>query len=190
MAKKIEMTKKEQELFNEMKKLSKRANQRIVRLERLTNVKEPFAVKQLADKLSADTLKVWTEKGRVGVKKGLTELQMKAIIKATNEFLSKNSISTQTQAKAYMKKLSLKAGKKLSIKQAQTEYQLKKNYEWIYDYMTPSEYWGGFVKEVKDSNWNKEKFTDEILSYITNVTIDDKLIRDIEHLYDYSMEGV
>ena len=51
----MEMTKRETELFNEMKKLSKRANQRIVRLERLTNVKEPFAVKQLADKLSADT---------------------------------------------------------------------------------------------------------------------------------------
>lgn len=190
MSKKIEMTKREQELFNEMKKLSKRANQRIVRLERLTNVKEPFAVKQLADKLSADTLKVWTEKGRVGAKKGLTELQMKAIIKATNEFLSKNSISTQAQAKAYQEKVSLKAGKKLTIEQAETEYQLKKNYEWIYEYMTPSEYWGGFVKEAKDSRWNREEFTDELLSYITNATIDDELISDIEHLYDYSMEGV
>lgn len=190
MSKKIEMTKRETEFFNEMKKLSKIANQRIVRLERLTNVKEPFAVKQLADKLSTDTLKAWTEKGRVGVKKGLSELQMKAIIKATNEFLSKNSISTQRQAKAYQEKESVKARKKLSIQQAQTEYQLKKNYKWIYDYMTPSEYWGGFVKEAKDSSWNKEKFTDEILSYITNATIDDELIRDIEHLYDYSMEGV
>lgn len=186
----MEMTKRETELFNEMKKLSKRANQRIVRLERLTNVKEPFAVKQLADKLSTDTLKVWTEKGRVGVKKGLTELQMKAIIKATNEFLSKNSVSTQAQVKAYQEKVSLKAGKKLSIKQAETEYQLKKNYEWIYDYMTPSEYWGGFVKEAKERHWEKEKFTDELISYMGNATIDDELIRDVEHLYDYSMEGV
>lgn len=34
MPKKKELTREEQELFNDLKKLSKRANQRIVRLER------------------------------------------------------------------------------------------------------------------------------------------------------------
>lgn len=190
MSKKIEMTKKEAELFNEMKKLSKRANQRIVRLEQLTNVKEPFAVKQLADKLSADTLKVWTEKGRVGVKKGLTELQMKAIIKATNEFLSKNSISTQAQAKAYQAKVSRQVGKKVSFKQAGAVFQARKNYTWIYEYMTPSEFWGAFVPEARRKGWNKEKFTEELMVYITDRTLDEELQKDIYDLYDYVMEGV
>lgn len=41
-----------EKLFNELKKLSKTANQRILRLERLTGEKETFAVKQLTDYLS------------------------------------------------------------------------------------------------------------------------------------------
>ena len=56
------MTPYEASLFLEMKKLSKRANQRIVRLERLTKTKDPFAVKQLKDKLSSDIVNTWTEK--------------------------------------------------------------------------------------------------------------------------------
>lgn len=190
MSKKIEMTKRETELFNEMKKLSKRANQRIVRLEQLTNVKEPFAVKQLADKLSAETLKAWTEKGRVGTKKSFTELQMKAIIKATRVFLSENTISTERQAKAYQKKLSSKIDKPVSFKQAHAEYQAKKNYTWIYQYMTPSEFWGGFVKEAKERGWDKEEFTKQLMSYITDRTLDEELRKDIEDLYEYAMEGL
>ena len=47
MAKKIEMTPAEQKLYNDLKKLAKRANQRLVRLERLTGEKGTFASKQL-----------------------------------------------------------------------------------------------------------------------------------------------
>lgn len=84
---KREMTPYEASIFSEMKKLSKRANQRILRLERLTGANEPFATKQLADYLSSNLLNVWTRKGRVGVKSDLSVLQMKSVIKATKQFL-------------------------------------------------------------------------------------------------------
>ena len=190
MSKKIEMSKYEQDLYNEMKKMSKKANQRILRLERLTETTSPFSVKQLEYKLSVDTLNAWTKSNRVSVKKGLTPLQMKAINKALRTFLSPNTISTEKQAKEYTKKVSKKAGKKLSYKQASTYYRKKTDYEWIYQYIPESDFWA-IASECKKEKWSEEKFTDELLSIITTQRgIDEELLNDIKDLYYYIVEGI
>ena len=90
---KKELTREEQELFSELKKLSKRANQRIVRLEREFG-KDTWATKYLKEKLATEPLQAWTISGRVKVNKSMTVTQMKATIKATKEFLN-SSISTK-----------------------------------------------------------------------------------------------
>ena len=90
---KKELTREEQELFNELKKLSKKANQRIVRLEREFG-KDTWATKYLKEKLATEPLQAWTVSGRVKVNKSMTVIQMKATIKATKEFLN-SSISTK-----------------------------------------------------------------------------------------------
>lgn len=69
MSRKIEMTPEQASLFNQMKKLSKQANQRILRLERYSGTNEPFATKQLADYLSSSTLNLWTKKRKSRNKK-------------------------------------------------------------------------------------------------------------------------
>ena len=56
------MTPQQASLFNQLKKLSKQANQRILRLERYAETSEPFAVKQLADYMSSSKLELWTKK--------------------------------------------------------------------------------------------------------------------------------
>lgn len=189
MPKKVEMTKYEQELYNEMKKLSKRANQRILRLERLTKTTSPFAVKQLEAKLSSDTLNVWTKTGRAGTKKGLTATQMKAINKALRQFLSPNAISTEKQAKEYAKKLSMKAGKKINIKQASIYHAKKVNYEWIYPYIPESDFWA-MANESKEYQWTEDRFEEELVDVIKRQRgIDKQLIEDIKNLYEYIMEG-
>ena len=94
---KKELTREEQELFNELKKLSKRANQRIVRLEREFG-KDTWATKYLKEKLATEPLQAWTISGRVKANKSMTVTQMKATIKATKEFLN-SSISTQKGVK-------------------------------------------------------------------------------------------
>ena len=94
---KKELTREEQELFNELKKLSKRANQRIVRLEREFG-KDTWATKYLKEKLTTEPLQAWTISGRVRVNKSMTVTQMKATIKATKEFLN-SSISTKRGVK-------------------------------------------------------------------------------------------
>lgn len=94
---KKELTREEQELFSELKKLSKRANQRIVRLEREFG-KDTWATKYLKEKLATDPLQAWSISGRVKANKSMTVTQMKATIKATKEFLN-SSISTKRGVK-------------------------------------------------------------------------------------------
>ena len=69
MSRKIEMTPQQVSLFNQLKKLSKQANQRILRLERYAETTEPFAVKQLADYMSSSKLELWTKKRKSRNKK-------------------------------------------------------------------------------------------------------------------------
>lgn len=97
MPKKKDLTREEQELFSELKKLSKRANQRIVRLEREFG-KDTWATKYLKEKLATEPLQAWTISGRVKANKSMTVTQMKATIKATKEFLN-SSISTKRGVK-------------------------------------------------------------------------------------------
>ena len=110
MAKVKELTREEQELFDKLKKLSKRANQRIVRLEREFG-KDTWATKYLKEKLEAEPLQAWSKKGRVKANKSMSSTQMKATIKATKEFLN-SSIST----KRGVKKAKQKAIKTLKIR--------------------------------------------------------------------------
>lgn len=108
---KKELTREEQELFNELKKLSKKANQRIVRLEREFG-KDTWATKYLKEKLATEPLQAWTISGRVKANKSMTVIQMKATIKATNEFLN-SSIST---------KRGIKKAKQKAIKTLKTRF--------------------------------------------------------------------
>lgn len=108
---KIELTREEQELFNELKKLSKKANQRIVRLEREFG-KDTWATKYLKEKLATEPLQAWTISGRVKANKSMTVTQMKATIKATKEFLN-SSIST---------KRGIKKAKQKAIKTLKTRF--------------------------------------------------------------------
>ena len=102
MARKVEMTAEQARLYTELKKLSKRANQRIVRLEREFGT-ENIAIRNLRDKLAIEPLQAWTFKGRVKVNKSMTEIQMKATIKATNQFLN-SKLSTRSGIKKAKKK--------------------------------------------------------------------------------------
>lgn len=102
MARKIEMTAEQARLYTELKKLSKRANQRIVRLEREFGT-ENLAIRNLRDKLAIEPLQAWTVSGRVKVNKSMSEIQMEGAIKATKHFLN-SKLSTRTGIKKAKKK--------------------------------------------------------------------------------------
>lgn len=85
------------ELYAEVRKLVKRANQRLVRLEREFGV-NTWAAKPLRNELDIAPLNAWTSSNRIRMNKSLTDIQLRAIKKATENFLN-NKISTVRGAK-------------------------------------------------------------------------------------------
>lgn len=90
------------DLYSELRKLAKRANQRLVRLERAFG-KDKFSSIDLRNRLDTELVKGWTKSGRIRYNKSLTEEQMLAIIKATQDFLD-DSKSTVRGIKKYANK--------------------------------------------------------------------------------------
>lgn len=76
------------ELYNELKKLVKKANQRLVRLERFTGRQNAWASKILRNKLDTAKLNAWTVKNRIRINKNMSITQLKGIKRATENFLN------------------------------------------------------------------------------------------------------
>lgn len=172
-------------LYNELKKLAKRANQRILRLERLTGKTGTFATKQLYDYLDSETLNALTNKGRVKVRRDFDEIQMKAIVKAVNIFL--NDVSTVKKVKKIVKEYSVQAGKELTIKDAETFYQAR-NYNDIIRKYFESDYWE-IGRTVVKNNYSFDKFKDILVGAVNSDFVDELLKEDLEGLYEYTLRS-
>ena len=182
----INPTAEERELTNELRLLIKQANQRLLRIERLTGVKEGFASKQLLDYLSSTPIDAITKSRRISFKKDYTIMQQKAIIKAIKDFKQKEE-STLKGIKSYVQKYSNIAGKKISYKMASTYYQVVHDLSWLYDgNMTESVFWRDFAPLVKSEP--KDEWVELVGAY--KEQIPDRLIkRNLEMLYDYLKNG-
>lgn len=177
-----EKTAEENKLDNELRLLIKRANQRILRLERLTGIKESFSVKQLIDYLSSTPINAITSKGRISSRKNITLMQKQAIKKAVEEFLSSKE-STKRGVEKYIEKVNKIADKKLDYKKASTYYQVTKDLSWLYDEnITPSIFWRDFAPQV--NNRSSKEWSELVFEYKSNVT-DINLKQNLEQLYYY-----
>lgn len=177
-----EMSPEERKLYQELRLLIKRANQRILTIERITGQKETFAVKQLIDYLSSRPINAITSKGRISYKSDTTLMQKQAIKKAVEEFLGKSE-STTRGIKQYTAKVSKLSGKKLSYKMASTYYQVTEDLTWLYDgNLTPSIFWRDFAPEV--NNRSKESWVELVAEYKSNV-VDTTIRKNLEYLYNY-----
>lgn len=185
MPKKIELNSDQQQLFNELKKLSKRANQRIVRLEREFG-KDTWATKKLRDKLAAEPLQAWTKTGRVKVNKSMTTTQMKATIKATQQFL--NSKTSTKRGIKQVKKTTIKQLAKslgtddedLTNEEAEALYDMLSD-DYVTDilkYIPASNFWA-LIEDAKEAVDSQESFISRISDYIefgNDVDMRNKLI--------------
>lgn len=172
MPKKIELNSEQQQLFNELKKLSKRANQRIVRLEREFG-KDTWATKKLRDKLEAEPLQAWSKTGRVKVNKSMTTTQMKATIKATQQFL--NSKTSTKRGIKQVKKTTIKQLAKslgtndedLTNEEAEALYDMLSD-DYVTDilkYIPASDFWA-LIEDAKEAGDSQESFISRISDYI------------------------
>lgn len=185
MPKKIELNSEQQQLFNELKKLSKRANQRIVRLEREFG-KDTWATKKLRDKLAIEPLQAWSKTGRVKVNKSMTTTQMKATIKATQQFL--NSKTSTKRGIKQVKKTTIKQLAKslgtddedLTNEEAEALYDMLSD-DYVTDilkYIPASDFWA-LIEDAKEAGDSQESFISRISDYIefgNDVDMRNKLI--------------
>lgn len=185
------MTPEERTIFTELRKEVKKANQRLVRLEKETKQKGSFAAKQLYDDLSTKEMQLITPKGRIRYSEKLNLEELKVMQKAINKFLKSES----TIAKIKEKKLKYEAEikeemrtiKSLDWAMVNTIFQSGKHYTWIYEYIPKSEFWGYWVNLCNDENWSVNKWINEILERIDKIPdIDLKL--DLTSLYYYIKE--
>ena len=164
------MTSEESALFQEVNKLVKRANQRLLRMERATGEKGSYSAKELYDKLSSDTLNAITAPtdkhvgGRISMKKSYNVNQLRAIKTATEKYL--HGISTVPKAKKYTKEVSEKSAVPLDLKRASSIFQLRDNYEWIYEYYKGSDFWAEYGNPVIKKEMNQPTFLDSIFKDI------------------------
>lgn len=172
MPKKINLDSEQQKLFNELKKLSKRANQRIVRLEREFG-KDTWATKKLRDKLDAEPLQAWSKTGRVKVNKSMTVTQMKATIKATQQFLNSKT-STKRGIKQIKKTTIKQLAKSLGTEEEDlTDEEAEALYDMLSDdyvtdilkYIPASDFWA-LIEDAKEAGDNQDSFISRISDYI------------------------
>lgn len=185
MPKKINQSEEQKKMYDNLKKLVKRANQRILRLERLTGEKGQFAVKQLYDYLDVEMIQGITSKGRVRLSKLFTATQLTAIERAVNQFLN-SGYSTVSEIKKVQKKYSKESGKEFSLKQSNVLYQSGKNYNWIIGMngLTESEFWGTWVPLAKRREISKEDWIESLANRI-GVEIDNYYKNELESIYYY-----
>lgn len=189
MAKK-EMTEKQAELFRELTKLSKRANQRLVRLERAFG-KDTWASRKLKNRLDTEPTQAWTNTGRVRVNKSMTITQLRAAIKATKQFLN-----SQTSTVSGIKKVREKQIKNISkalgteeadltYEEAETLYTMFEDTDFTFfvpKYLTASEFWAE-IESAKEQNSDLNDFTNSIRKYIEFGNDLDMLVR-IRAIYE------
>lgn len=170
----------------ELFKLIKQANQRILRIERETGLKESFATKQLIDYLSSKPINAITKSGRISQKQDYTSMQQKAIEQAIKKF-KKSEVSTIKDIKKYVNKYSDIAGKKITYKMASTYYQVTSDLSWLYDSsLTESIFWRDFaplVKTIKKEEWV------ELVGLYKSQIPDRTIKENLEMLYDYIKKG-
>lgn len=85
-------TKERAKLISETRKMVERANKRLKGLNN-AGYKGTWASKKLINRIDTKTLKAWSKKGKIKLNKNLTNTQLKAIQKATDQFL-KSKTST------------------------------------------------------------------------------------------------
>lgn len=170
------------ELFEEVKKLSKQANQRIVRIEKMFG-KDKWAVKSLRDKLDTFKLDAWTDKGRVKYNKSMTTEQLRAIKKFVTKFINEDKTSRIAGIKDARKNMIESIRKRynreiddreFTFEDAENIYQIFENdeYSWIFEYFTPSQF-DAVKLDAIDRKLNLTDWFDLLKQYNSLIPLED-----------------
>ena len=166
-----------QRKYKEVKKLSKKANQRLKSLERRYK-SGTWASKKLKNRLSTKKTNAWNNIGRISIKKNLSITDLKIIEKAIKQFFesatsTKRGIEdAKDRVKESIKTTLNEGGFDLSDEDAEVFYSMLEDDDFNYfaDKVGASTMWA-IMDDAIEYNESETKFVNRIERYI--VTIND-----------------
>lgn len=171
------------ELYSELRRLAKMANQRILRLEREFGT-DIAPIKKLRNRLDSSLVRGWTEGGRVRYNKSMSEEQMRASIKALEDFKA----SIRSRVSGYRKVREFRREQIKRIFEVEDEDVdkffdiLEDTKSRILDKIDPSKFFA-MVQEAKDINATFERWINILEDYI-EIGNDVDLREDALYLYN------
>ena len=179
--------------FEKLKHKVSRANKAIARIEKQYG-ESSWGVNRLYSKIDNDLVKGITKTGKIRLNKNMSDIQLRAIEKATENFLTNKKTSTLTGIKSTIKevKSSLKAtygdmGNKLTNKEVNKLYDLvaDKDKRIITDQLGASGVWATMI-EAKERGFSENEFI-ELIDKRTDADIKDldtlEFLNDIYNSY-------
>lgn len=155
--------------YEKLKKQVIKTNKAISRIEKQYG-ESSWGINNLYNKLNNDVFKGVTKSGKIRLNKSMSDIQLKAIEKATSKFLENKKTSTLTGIKGVVKdvKSSLKAtygdmGNKLTNKEVNMLYDLveDKDKRSITEQIGASEVWATII-QAKEQKLDYNRFEDLI----------------------------
>lgn len=183
-------TKERAKLIADTRKLVSDANRRLKGLNQ-AGYKGTWASKKLADRLDTKVLNAWTKQGKIKVNKILTNTQLKAIQKATQQFMT-----SQTSKVSGIKKVkestldSLRAtlSKDIELDEMDVEsaYEMLSNKDFDYfnnaDRVGASTMWA-LIEDAKEYDQSEDTFISRLLNMYDSSNDLDAIER-AKRLYD------
>lgn len=183
-------TKERAKLIADTRKLVSDANRRLKGLNQ-AGYKGTWASKKLADRLDTKILNAWTKQGKIKVNKILTNTQLKAIQKATQQFMT-----SQTSKVSGIKKVkestldSLRAtlSKDIELDEMDVEsaYEMLSNKDFDYfnnaDRIGASTMWA-LIEDAKEYDQSEDTFISRLLNMYDSSNDLDAIER-AKRLYD------
>lgn len=178
------------DLYRELKRLSKKSNERIRQIEKRYG-KNSWAVNNLRNRLDSDKINAWTKSGRVSIKSNYTIPQMRAVIKANEQFL-KSQTSSLVGIRNVKKKVTKAIQDSLSDenvtisdKEAENLYKIleDKDSRGIVDKLGGSTVFSIATDTIK-SDGNKQDFINKIKQYLVFDREDKDTIDQLNNIYN------
>lgn len=183
-------TKERAKLIADTRKIVSEANRRLKGLNQ-AGYKGTWASKKLADRLDTKVLNAWTKQGKIKIDKTLTNTQLKAIQKATQQFMT-----SQTSKVSGIKKVkestldSLRAtlSKDIELDEMDVEsaYEMLSNKDFDYfnkaDRVEASTMWA-LIEDAKEYDQSEDTFISRLLNMYDSSNDLDAIER-AKRLYD------
>lgn len=176
-------TKERAKLLSETRKLVDQANRRLKGLNQ-AGYKGTWASKKLANRLDTKILKAWSKVGKIKVGKTLTNTQLKAIQKATEQFLLSKTSSIKgiesvkdATLKSLQETLSDEKRGKLSEEDAEFYYDMlgEEDFDFFADKTGASTVWG-LIDDAIEYNDTENKWLKRLNDY--GLTLNDLDMRE------------